>query len=128
MAFDRARTILKVIGDANPTLIMIPACSAWIDGTTAEALIALKRDTEALTRSQRARAAREILIKANPATSRGTATIDSRSPEASQTSIAGRAGWRTRWRHSSKGERSWRTWSTPTRRTATASSTSLSLH
>ena len=83
---------------------MIPACSAWIDGTTAEALIALRRDTEALTALERARAAREILIKANPAVTRNREQLIRVHRQTRRHSPPGRADGRTRWRHSSKGE------------------------
>jgi eukaryotic-like serine/threonine-protein kinase len=66
VAFDPALQVLKAAGGANPTLIMFRADSAWIDCAGAEALVALGRDAEALQALERARAARESLIKANP--------------------------------------------------------------
>ena len=69
-AFDRAREVLEALRDANPTLILLPVASAWIDASGAEALVALGLDAEALRALERARAAREILIKANPSMTR----------------------------------------------------------
>jgi hypothetical protein len=125
-AFDRARQVLKVIGDANPTLIMIPAASAWIDAMAAEALIALKRDPEALAALERARASRATQIKANPSVTRNREQLI-RIHGASQTFTAGQDGWRMRWLHLSKHRRSRRVWPTATRKTAAASSTLLQL-
>ena len=53
VAFDRAREVLKAAGGANPTLIMFRADSAWIDTAGAEALVALRRDKEALVALKR---------------------------------------------------------------------------
>jgi serine/threonine-protein kinase len=69
-AYGRAREVLVAAGGANPTLIRFPAASAWIDTMVAHDLVALGRDEEALEALERARAAREILVKANPAVTR----------------------------------------------------------
>jgi hypothetical protein len=62
--------VLKVIGNANPTLLIVPSASAWIDAMSAETLVALGQDGEALKALERARTAREILVKDNPAITR----------------------------------------------------------
>jgi tetratricopeptide (TPR) repeat protein len=62
--------VLKAAGDANSTLILFPAASAWIDTAAADSLGVLGRNDEALQALDRARAAREIPIKANPAVTR----------------------------------------------------------
>jgi eukaryotic-like serine/threonine-protein kinase len=67
---NRAREVIKAAAGANPTLILFPADSAWIDASTAQSLAALGRYDEALQALQRAQAARETLIKANPAVTR----------------------------------------------------------
>jgi tetratricopeptide (TPR) repeat protein len=69
-AFDRARVVLKAARAFNPTIILFPAASAWIEATAAEALVSLGRNDEALAAFERAREAREILIKANPSVTR----------------------------------------------------------
>ena len=69
-AFVRAQEVLKAAASANPTLVRLPAASAWVDYHGAQALVALGRNEEALAALGRAREAREILIKANPAVTR----------------------------------------------------------
>jgi eukaryotic-like serine/threonine-protein kinase len=69
-AFDRARVVIKAAGALNPTLILFPAASAWIETAAADALASLGRNEEALAALERSREAREILIKANPSVTR----------------------------------------------------------
>ena len=47
-AYQRAREVLKGLGDANPTLLLVPSAAAWIELASADALIRLGRDAEAL--------------------------------------------------------------------------------
>ena len=63
-AYDRAREVLGMIGDANPTLLSVTRDRAWIDAMTAGILIEAARDAEALPVLERARKARETLVKA----------------------------------------------------------------
>jgi hypothetical protein len=78
VAYNRAPELLKAIGDADPTLIMIPAASV---GSTpplprsAAELIMLSRDAEALPAPERTQQAREVLIRANPSMARNRAQL-----------------------------------------------------
>jgi tetratricopeptide (TPR) repeat protein len=65
-AFDRAGDLIRTARRTYPTLILLPAASAWIDTSAAWSLDALGRDDQALEALGRAKAAREALIKANP--------------------------------------------------------------
>ena len=62
-AYDRAREVLAVIGDANPSLLSVTRDRAWIDAMTAGVLIRSARDAEALPLLEGARKARETLVK-----------------------------------------------------------------
>ena len=64
-AYDRAREVLGAMGDANPTLLSVTRDRAWIDTMTAGILIGTARDAEALPVLERARKARETLVKAD---------------------------------------------------------------
>ncbi len=56
--------------DANPTLLSVTRDGAWIDSLTAGILIESERDAEALPVLERARKARETLVKAGASTIR----------------------------------------------------------
>ena len=69
-AHDRGREVLQAAATANPTLVRLPAASAWIDVLTGESFVTLGRNEEALAAFVRAREARELLIKTDPAATR----------------------------------------------------------
>jgi tetratricopeptide (TPR) repeat protein len=62
--------VLQTARAANPTLISLLSALAWVEGLTADELIGIGRDAEALPAAEQAREAREGLIRANPTVAR----------------------------------------------------------